>query len=305
MDVFLQDVRYALRGLRRSPGFAAAAILTLALGTGATTAIFSVVRSVLLSPLPYSDPVRGVMVWSRWKAFPKKTWVADADVFDYRRMCPSLESVAAWWSGEANLTGDGDPVRVGMAAITANTFETLGARPHLGRSFTSEEDLPGGPPVVILSYGLWQRRYAGDSGILSRAVDVDGVRTRVVGVMPRGFALPTDFTVDSASPSQLWVPLQINPPALTRNHGLSPGARDGGAPLGRGGADAPGRIHGRGSVRALRDLLRRGDPGWRAPGAPPRLRRGRVPDAHGLRQRRQPVAREGRGEAARDLRARR
>src|SRR5262249_24948879 len=225
MDVFLQDVRYALRGLRRSPGFAAAAILTLALGTGATTAIFSVVRSVLLSPLPYSDPVRGVMVWSRWKAFPKKTWVADADVFDYRRMCPSLESVAAWWSGEANLTGDGDPVRVGMAAITANTFETLGARPHLGRSFTSEEDLPGGPPVVILSYGLWQRRYAGDSGILSRAVDVDGVRTRVVGVMPRGFALPTDFTVDSASPSQLWVPLQINPAALTRNRGLYAAAR--------------------------------------------------------------------------------
>ena len=219
MDVFLQDVRYALRGLRRSPGFAAAAILTLALGTGATTAIFSVVRAVLLVPLPYAEPDRRVMIWSRWKAFGK-TWVADAEVFDYRRMCPTLRSVAAWGSGEANLTGDGEPVRVGMAAITANTFETLGARPRLGRSFTAQEDSPGGPPVAVLSYGLWQRRYAGDAGVLGRAIDIDGVPTRVVGVMPRGFALPTDFTADAAAPSQLWTPLRIDPADLTRNHGL-------------------------------------------------------------------------------------
>jgi len=219
VDVFFQDVWYALRGLRRSPGFAAAAILTLALGTGATTAIFSVVRAVLLAPLPYADPDSRVMIWSRWSAF-RKTWVADAEVFDYRRMCPAFRSVAAWGSGEANLTGDGEPVRIGMAEITANTFETLGARPELGRSFTAQEDLPGGPPVAILSYGLWQRRYAGDPAIVGRAIDIDGVRTRIVGVMARGFALPTDFGADAASPSQLWTPLRIDPAGLTRSHGL-------------------------------------------------------------------------------------
>jgi predicted permease len=235
--VFFQDVRYALRGLRRSPGFAAAAILTLALGTGATTAIFSVVRAVLLSPLPYSEPGRRVMVWSRWTAF-QKTWVADAEVFDYRRMCPSFESVAAWGSGHASLTGDGEPVRVGMAAITANAFETLGARPYLGRAFSAEEDLPGGAPIAVLSYGLWQRRYGGDPAVLGRAIDVDGVSTRVVGVMPRGFALPTDFSVDSASPSQLWIPLRIDPKDLTRNHGLyAAAALSRGATAGRATAE--------------------------------------------------------------------
>lgn len=95
METFVQDVRFALRGLRRAPGFAAAAILTLALGMGATTAIFSVIRSVLMAPLPYAEPERRVMIWSRWKDFDK-TWVADGEVDDYRRLCPSLESVAAW-----------------------------------------------------------------------------------------------------------------------------------------------------------------------------------------------------------------
>jgi len=143
MDIFLQDVRYALRGLRRSPGFAAAAVLTLALGMGATTAIFSVIRAVLLSPLPYAEPERRVMIWSRWKDFDK-TWVADGEVMDYRRLVPSLESVAAWDTDEANLTGrGGEPVRVGIAEITANGFETLGAKPLLGRGFTEDEDRPG------------------------------------------------------------------------------------------------------------------------------------------------------------------
>jgi len=145
---FLQDVRYALRGLRRAPWFTAAAIATLALSMGATTAIFSVVRAVLMSPLPYAQPERRVMIWSRWVDFPK-TWVSDGEVLDYRRECPSLESVAAWSSDEANLTGAGQPARVGAAAVTANVFETLGASAKLGRGFTEEEDRPGGPPVAV------------------------------------------------------------------------------------------------------------------------------------------------------------
>jgi putative ABC transport system permease protein len=219
MGTLYQDVRYALRGMRRSPGFTAAAVLTLALGMGATTAIFSVIRAVLLSPLPYAQPERRVMVWSRWKDFDK-TWVADGELFDYRRLCPSLESVAAWAPDEANLTGGGEPVRVGIAEITANTFATLGARPQLGRGFTEEEDRPGGPPVVVLGFGLWQSRFGGDPGVVDQTIELDGVARRIVGVMPRGFALPTDFTANAAEPSQAWIPVQINPAELSHgNHG--------------------------------------------------------------------------------------
>ena len=220
MEVFLQDVRYALRGLRRSPGFSAAAVLTLALGMGATTAIFSVIRSVLLAPLPYAEPGRRVMIWSRWTDFPK-TWVSDGEVMDYRRFVPSLESVAAWGTDEANLTGGGsEPVRVGIGQITANTFDTLGARPLIGRGFTESEDSPGGEPVAVLVYGLWQNRFGGDPGVLGRSIELDGVSRRVVGVMPRGFALPTDFTVRAAEPSQVFVPVQFDPKELSHgNHG--------------------------------------------------------------------------------------
>ncbi|MFY9551797.1 MAG: ABC transporter permease [Thermoanaerobaculia bacterium] len=220
MEVFLQDARYALRGLRRSPGFAAAAILTLALGIGATTAIFSVVRAVLFSPLPYAEPERRVMIWSRWKDFDK-TWVATGEIADYRRLASSLESVSMWDVDEANLTGGGgEPVRLGVGIVDAGTFETLGARPILGRGFTAEEDRPGGPPVAVLGYGLWQNRYGGDPAVVGKTIELDGVSRRVVGVMPRGFALPTDYTVSASSPTQLWVPLQVDPKELTHgNHG--------------------------------------------------------------------------------------
>ncbi len=220
MEVFLRDARYALRGIRRAPGFSAAAILTLALGMGATTAIFSVIRGVLLAPLPYRDPGRRVMIWSRWVGF-EKTWVADGEVLDYRRECPSFASVAAWDPDEANLTGAGPPQRIGIGRVTANAFDTLGARPLLGRGFTEAEDRPGGPPVVVLGYGLWRSRFGASPDALGRVVEIDGVARRVVGVMPLGFALPTDFTTNAAAPSQAWLPLRIDPSQADHgNHGL-------------------------------------------------------------------------------------
>ena len=225
MEIFLQDVRYALRGMRRAPGFTAAAILTLALGMGATTAIFSVIRAVLLSPLPYGQPEKVAMIWSRWKDFDK-TWVSDGEVADYRRLCPSLASVAAWESDEANLTGAGEPLRIGIAGVTANVFETLGVRPRLGRGFTPEEDRRGGPPVVVLGDGIWQSHFGGDPGVLGRVIELDGVARRVVGVMPRGFALPTDYTADAAEPSQAWIPLRLDPASRDHgNHGYYAAAR--------------------------------------------------------------------------------
>jgi putative ABC transport system permease protein len=220
MEVFLRDVRYALRGMRRAPGFTAAAVLTLALGMGATTAIFSVIRGVLLAPLPYGDPGRRVMIWSRWVGF-EKTWVADGEVLDYRRECPSFDSVTAWDPTEANLTGGGSPVRIGVGLVTANAFDTLGAKPILGRGFTEAEDRPGGPPVAVLGYGLWQSRFGGNPGAVGQLVEIDGVARSIVGIMPRGFALPTDFTTNSTEPSQAWMPLRMDPSQADHgSHGL-------------------------------------------------------------------------------------
>ena len=316
MEILIQDIRYALRGMRRAPGFTAAAILTLALGMGATTAIFSVIRAVLLSPLPYAEPERRVAVWSKWVGFDK-TWLADGELMDYRRMVPSFESVAGWDAGEANLTGgEGEAARVGMAAVTANTFATLGARPQIGRAFTDDEDRPGGAPVAVLGYGLWQNRYGGDPDVLEKVIELDGVPRRVVGVMPRGFALPTDYTVNAAEPSQVWIPLQIDPKEISHgNHGLYAAAalvarrdgraRHGGAEDARGQPHAAGRLSGGDALRRVRGAGREGDPRQRPARARAGVRRGPVPAADGVRERGQPPARAGGRPGARDLRARR
>ena len=219
MDTLLQDLRTGLRGLRRSPGFTVAALVTLALGIGATSAIFSVVRAVLLAPLPYAEADRRVLIWSRWVGF-EKTWLSSQEVVDYRTQSRTLAAVAAWGTGQQNLTGDGDPVRVGVGTVTANTFEVLGATPLLGRTIRPEEDVPNGAPVVVLSHRLWQARYGSDSSIIGRKVLLDDVPFEVVGVMPEGFRLPTDFTEDAAEPTELWRAIQFDMSALQRgSHG--------------------------------------------------------------------------------------
>jgi predicted permease len=224
------DLKLAVRGLLRSPGFTAAALVTLALGIGATFAIFSVVKAVLLTSLPYAEPDRRVMIWSRWISFDK-TWLSDQEIVDYRALSKTMTDIAGWTGGQQNLTGDGEPIRVGVGFVTANTFQVLGAAPLIGRTFTPEEDLPKGAPAVILGYELWQVRYGGDPGVIGRTLVLNDVPAQIVGVMPRGFRLPTDFTVDAAEPSQLWRPLQIDMQDLTRgSHGyyaaaiLAPGA---------------------------------------------------------------------------------
>src|SRR5688500_18860657 len=186
MDTFLQDIRFGARTLGRNPGIACIAVLTLALGVGANAAIFSVVHSVLLRPLPWSDPDRAVMIWSRWTAFDK-TWVSDGEVNGYRRESRTLSDVGAWSEGQVNLTGDGEPERVPSASVTANLFSVLGASPVRGRGFTPQESVPNGPNVVILGYGLWQRRYAGDPAMVGRSIQINGVPFQVVGIMPADF----------------------------------------------------------------------------------------------------------------------
>jgi putative ABC transport system permease protein len=219
-DALGQDIRGALRGLWKSPGFAAAALITLSLGIGATSAIFSVVNAVLLTPLPYDSPEKRVMVWSKWISFDK-TWVSSQEVVDYRTMAKTLTGVGFWSSAFQNLTDAGEPVRLNVGLVSANTFDVLGARPAVGRIFTEDEDRPNGPPLAVLGYPLWQAQFGGDPSIVGRKIMLNDVPVEVIGVMPEGFRLPTDFNVEAAEPTQLWRPLQIDSTNLNRgNHGF-------------------------------------------------------------------------------------
>ena len=220
VDAVRQDLKGAVRSLWKSPGFAVAALLTLSLGIGATSAIFSVVKAVLLTPLPYAAPEQRVLIWSKWISFDK-TWLSTQEIWDYRAFAKTMTAVAGWSSGQQNLTGDGEPVRVGVGFLTANAFEVLGAQPLVGRTFSVAEDRPNGAPVVVLGYPLWQARYGGDPGIVGRKMMLNNVPVEVIGVMPNGFRLPTDFTIEAGEPTQLWRPLQVDETNLDRgSHGL-------------------------------------------------------------------------------------
>ena len=219
----LQDLRYALRSLSTQRGFSVVALLTLALGIGANTAVFSVIRHVLMAPLPYREADRVVMVWSNWRGFPK-TWVSDAEAIDYQTRVTAFERAGAWGVSQVNLTGGEDPMRIGSAQVTPSLFDVLGVTPVMGRAFTDAEALADQPTVAILSYGLWQRRFAGSPSALGQLITVNGRGVEVIGVMPRDFQLPTDYVIDAEEPTQLWFPLKLD--ATNRgSHGLLAAAR--------------------------------------------------------------------------------
>lgn len=203
-----QEIRGALRGLWKSPGFSIAALLTLALGIGATAAIFSVVKATLLTPLPYDAPERRVMVWSKWVSFDK-TWVSSQEVFDYRELARTLTDVAFWANTSQNLTEAGEPVRLTVGLVSANTFDVLGTRPLLGRIFNADDERAGGPPIAVIGFALWQSHFGGDADVIGRRIALNDVPTEVIGVMPDGFRLPTDFTQDAAEPTQVWRPFRL------------------------------------------------------------------------------------------------
>lgn len=201
---FTQDVRYAARTLRRRPGFTAVATTTLALGIGATTALFGVVKSVLLTPLPYGDPSSLVMVWSAWKGFDQ-TWLSYDEYEGWKDGIHAFRDVAIYSDGAVTLTEGDEPERLRAAFITRQTFDVLGVHPALGRGFSAEEDRPNGARVIVLGHDVWQRRFGGDPSVIGRDVQVNGAAAQVVGVMPAGFRLPLDFGADGAT--QLWLPL--------------------------------------------------------------------------------------------------
>src|SRR5215218_572501 len=197
------DLRFAARSLGQRPWFAALAILTLALGIGATTTLFGVVKQVLLTPLPYSDPKGIAVVWSAWKGFDQ-TWLSYDEWEGWKARVPAFADIGLFSDGYVTFNGD-SPERVRVAAMQANVLPILGVHPALGRNFSAEEDRPGGASVVVLGHALWQRRFGGDPSVVGREVQIDGQASTVIGVMPPEFRLPLDFGSDGRT--EAWFPL--------------------------------------------------------------------------------------------------
>jgi putative ABC transport system permease protein len=196
METLLKDIRYGVRGLLKRPGFTVVAIITLALGIGANTAIFSVVNAVVLRPLPYAEPSRLMMLWETMPGSDQRS-VAPGNFVDWHGRNRTFEDMAAMFFGNFNLTSDGEPDRIDGTTITSNLMSVLGVSAQLGRTFQAEDDEHQDRNVVLLSDGLWKRRFGGDPNVIGRAITIDETPHIIVGVMRRGFQFPAH--------SDLWV----------------------------------------------------------------------------------------------------
>src|SRR5437762_3327891 len=207
-DRLVQDMRYGLRRLRKSPGFTTVAVLSLALGVGANTAISSIIHAVLLRPLPYPEPHRLLAIeetQTGTKVFSSEAMPVSALHFvTWRKQCRSFEQIALLDGLSLNLTGMGEPERLDVERASATLFPLLGVQPRLGRSFLEEEDQPGRDRVVMLSDSLWRRRFQSNPGVVGRKITLDGVPFEVVGVLPASFRTPW-----LGGPVDLWKPFAI------------------------------------------------------------------------------------------------
>ena len=213
MSTLLHDLRFAIRVLAKSPGFTIIAVLTLALGIGANTAIFSVVNGVLLRPLPFKDPSR-LMIIAEKSPFPVIS-TSFENFSDWRDQSSSFERMQAVRSAAITLTGAGEPERLNVQMATAGLFETLGINAQIGRTFLPEEDRAGGTPVALLSYALWQRRFGGSMEILNKPINLDTRPYTVVGVLPAGFQI--------LQPADVWVPFAPWAATLPQDRNWHPG----------------------------------------------------------------------------------
>ncbi|MCP4662233.1 MAG: permease, partial [bacterium] len=202
----LQDLRFALRLLAGNPGFTAIAVVVLALGIGGNTAIFSLVHGILLRPLPLPAAEQLVQLE---RSYPEgRVPTVSVPKFHYwREHAESFTAMAGWANPGVgfNLSGESRPERINGSRVTAEFFTVFGSEPTLGRDFNAADDLPGAPPVVILSHRLWQRRFGADPGIVGRTLNLDGIAHVVVGIAPRGFRIPED--------AGLWSPWRLDPAA--------------------------------------------------------------------------------------------
>jgi putative ABC transport system permease protein len=202
-EILWQDVRYGLRGLRHSPTFAMTAVVTLGLGIGATTSIFSVAYSLLLRPLPYPNSSQ-IMSISSSVPSPDSGVIISPEFVAAQQGLTSFEQVAGYHSANINLSGTGDPVRVSWVAVTSNFFPMIGVPPQLGRSFTSSEDQLGGPPVILVSNRLWRSQFHADPAVVGKVAVVDGRDQTIIGVLPPGFTFPDlDLEPDIYAPANL------------------------------------------------------------------------------------------------------
>ncbi|NMO14751.1 ABC transporter permease [Pyxidicoccus fallax] len=209
LDALVQDVRYALRTLRKAPAFSLVAVLTLALGIGATTALFSVVRGVLLKPLPFPAPERLVRLWQASPSLDQpRAAISQNDFEDWKARQRSFSALGGWWHVEdmtgVDLSGLGDPERIRATFVTDGFFSSLGMAPQLGRALLPEENVPGQDAVVVLGHGFWTRRFGADPSLVGRTVTLDGVPHTVVGVMPPSFTFPSEQM-------DVWLPLSRIP----------------------------------------------------------------------------------------------
>jgi predicted permease len=210
-EEMIQDLRYGIRMLLKNTGFTLIAVLTLALGIGANTAIFSVVNAVLIKPLSYGEPDRIVMLWSINLGLKLNLPLGPlpVDLAEWRRQAGTFEQIAALRPETADLSEDGDPERVAGVEVTANFFAVMGVQPQLGREFSLEEEQPGQDKVAIISHALWQRRFGGEEKIIGRLITVNRERRAVVGVMPPRFQFPrgAEFPGFGLPPqTDIWIP---------------------------------------------------------------------------------------------------
>lgn len=205
MDRLKRDLVYAVRNLRKSPGYATVTILTLALGIGANTAIFSVVNGVVLKPLPFPEPERLIYITSQFPTLGfEQFWVSAPEFIEFRDRTRSFESVGAYSAGAVNLGAQDQPRRVNSAVVTSELMPVLGVQPIRGRMFTREDTLPGAEDVAVLSNELWRTAFSGDERIVGQILQVDGTPTRVVGIMPPGYDIHDQKV-------ELWLPLTLDP----------------------------------------------------------------------------------------------
>lgn len=207
----LQTVRYALRSLGRTPNFTIASLLCLALGIGATSAIFSIVNAVVLRPLQYPDSNRLVRIYTEFPTFPNgglhKFWVSDSEVFDLQKSAKSFDVIGASTTTGVNLAGLNRPTRVAATFVSSEVPRMLGVQPFMGRLISKQDDSPGAPAVLMLSYGLWQRVFGSDPQIIGKETTLNNAKATIIAVMPQGFAFPLGQT----DATEVWSALQLDP----------------------------------------------------------------------------------------------
>ncbi|HJX82724.1 MAG TPA: ABC transporter permease, partial [Candidatus Angelobacter sp.] len=212
MNTLLQDLRYAVRAFAKNPGFTLAALLSLAIGIGANTSIFSVVNGLLLRSLPYANADRLVILWNRSPGLNiTQDWFSTAQYFDIKNGHHGFEQVGIAIGANDNLTGDGDPERVGTIHMSSSLLPMLGVKPALGRLLLSEEDSPGHPLTALLSHGMWARRYGADPHMIGKSLTINGKSYEVVGILPQEFSLPQEVlpTLGRAEQAEVVLPLPM------------------------------------------------------------------------------------------------